>query len=415
MRPHRWLAVLALIVLQTTAGLAEVEIRYRARVTGTWSAESHPQEFPPGAHFSPPVGGTHDAEAVFWATGSLASPGIELMAEVGGTATLGDEILAEAALGHAYPEVILAAGLGSTGFSATNFRATPSFSKLTLVTMIAPSPDWFSGVSALDLLVAGRWQDGIVLDLRPYDAGTDSGSTFTSINADTVPAEPISAIVTPPLAMGGIAPPVIRLTIWILDVDGLLPYEDQDNDGLTNLREAELGTDPLLPDTDEDGIDDGSDNCPVLVNPSQVDDDGDSTGDPCDNCPGLANPGQADFDGDMEGDACDEDDGLLRFGNVARDTLNWHDEPSFESFNLYRGDLGMLSDGGSVTQDPAATPLAVRVCGLPTASTGDAASLAPGEGVFFLVTGVSAGAESSLGEDDSGNERPNGNPCPLTP
>lgn len=77
---------------------------------------------------------------------------------------------------------------------------------------------------------------------------------------------------------------------------------------------------PQLGDNDGDGIDDGSDNCPSDVNPSQLNTDDDAFGNACDtdkdndgvlnpddNCPVIANgAGQdEDADGDLVGDACD--------------------------------------------------------------------------------------------------------------
>lgn len=45
--------------------------------------------------------------------------------------------------------------------------------------MIDPSPDWFVGVSRLELcLDNGSWVESKVLDLFPWDAGTDSGPTY---------------------------------------------------------------------------------------------------------------------------------------------------------------------------------------------------------------------------------------------
>jgi hypothetical protein len=61
-------------------------------------------------------------------------------------------------------------------------------------------------------------------------------------------------------------------------------------------------------DTDGDGINDDSDNCPTVINPLQTDTDGDGLGDLCDNCPSDANPDQLDTDSDGIGNTCDDDD-----------------------------------------------------------------------------------------------------------
>jgi hypothetical protein len=75
------------------------------------------------------------------------------------------------------------------------------------------------------------------------------------------------------------------------------------------------------PDTDGDGVNDASDNCPTVANPNQENNDGDAQGDACDpdddndvvndtadNCPLVANSNQANNDGDSLGDVCDPDD-----------------------------------------------------------------------------------------------------------
>ena len=61
-------------------------------------------------------------------------------------------------------------------------------------------------------------------------------------------------------------------------------------------------------DTDNDGIGDADDNCPVLTNANQLDVDLDGSGNVCDNCPEVANADQVDADGDGAGNACDPDD-----------------------------------------------------------------------------------------------------------
>lgn len=58
--------------------------------------------------------------------------------------------------------------------------------------------------------------------------------------------------------------------------------QDLDGDGLTDAQELILGTNPQNPDTDGDGVPDGSDNCPTVPNPNQLDSDSSGVGDACD-------------------------------------------------------------------------------------------------------------------------------------
>ena len=100
---------------------------------------------------------------------------------------------------------------------------------------------------------------------------------------------------------------------------------DDDCDGATDEDFPDLDGDLLAdcvdPDDDDDGIPDGTDNCPKTPNTGQEDLDGDALGDPCDDdrdgdgvandadsCPDLSNPLQADLDLDGLGDVCDPDD-----------------------------------------------------------------------------------------------------------
>lgn len=72
--------------------------------------------------------------------------------------------------------------------------------------------------------------------------------------------------------------------------------EDFDQDGLTNLREQELGTRPDLADSDGDGIDDGTEMAVHHTNPLSVDSDGDGLLDQEELKLGL-NPAAASTDG----------------------------------------------------------------------------------------------------------------------
>ena len=200
MRHAPALSLLGLATL-APASPASAQIRtvavYEVRFDATWSAQTHPNAYPGGAHFSPPIGGTHDSSVRFWEDGGIASPGMESMAEVGATGTLKAEIQAEINAGNA-GEVIQAGGIGSPGSVSKTFTVTDEFPLVTLVTMIAPSPDWFVGVDSLPLMEGGVWRDDVVVDLYAWDAGTDSGTNFNSPNNDTNPQDPIALITNGP-------------------------------------------------------------------------------------------------------------------------------------------------------------------------------------------------------------------------
>lgn len=182
--------------------------RYRVSFQGAWSAASHPVDFPSTAHFSPLVGGTHNGSASFWSEGLFASLGIKDMAERGRTSPLDQEVEAAIAAGTA-EHLLVGGGIGtSPGSVALEFEISRAHPLVTLVSMVAPSPDWFVGVSALPLLENGRWVDERRIDLIPWDAGTDSGSTFASPDLVTAPLQPISRIVTMPLSPGGRVTPL---------------------------------------------------------------------------------------------------------------------------------------------------------------------------------------------------------------
>jgi len=62
---------------------------------------------------------------------------------------------------------------------------------------------------------------------------------------------------------------------------------------------------PLLGDSDMDGVPEAIDNCAQTFNPGQEDLDGDGVGDVCDNCVTVPNPSQSDADSNGVGDLCE--------------------------------------------------------------------------------------------------------------
>lgn len=106
--------------------------------------------------------------------------------------------------------------------------------------------------------------------------------------------------------------------------DGWLQFTSQD--GLSPVAVNVVVSPTVLAsdDSDGDGVADGSDNCPFVVNTSQGDADNDGAGDVCDvpkvsdpdldgvgaldNCPAIPNASQQDTDNDGIGDLCDAED-----------------------------------------------------------------------------------------------------------
>lgn len=110
---------------------------------------------------------------------------------------------------------------------------------------------------------------------------------------------------------------------------------------------------------------------------------------------------------------CDLDDGYIPIDVSDAASISWQLESAFQSFNLYRSDIGYLKSTGIITQDSSIVSLATAICGISGSSTVDAVSLSLGEAVVYFVTGIDVmNQESSLGSDGEGVERPHDNPCP---
>lgn len=196
------------MVVEPPAPQPPPEARYRVTFDATWSRQTHPTDYPSGAHFSPLVGATHAAGVTFWAEGTLASRGIRDMAERGRTTPLDQEVAAAIAGGGA-DRVLVGGGLNSLPGTVTlEFVVRQTHPLVTLVTMIAPSPDWFVGISGVALFQEGRWLDDLRVELPPWDAGTDSGTTFTSADRVTTPPQPVSRILGAPLSPSGRVTPL---------------------------------------------------------------------------------------------------------------------------------------------------------------------------------------------------------------
>jgi hypothetical protein len=185
---------------------------YKVTFHATWSEDTHPDDFPSNPHFSGLIGASHNEKVLFWREAGLASPGIKDMAELGSKSPLNREIFRAKLKRNAF-QLLSGDGIGtSPGFVNLTIKVSEDYPLVTLVSMIAPSPDWFVGVQSLDLFENGDFTDEITVDLYAYDAGTDSGTNYTSPNEPTMPPVPIFLIETSPFKVGDDLVPVGTFT-----------------------------------------------------------------------------------------------------------------------------------------------------------------------------------------------------------
>ncbi|MDE2957033.1 MAG: cellulase family glycosylhydrolase [Bacteroidota bacterium] len=199
--------------------LAQGTATYELTFTATWSAATHPQDFPPNPHFSGLIGATHNSNVYFWATGEPASQGIRFMAELGTKGALTAEVNEALDQGTAFALLDGGSIPVSPGVRKMTFEIIPHYPLVTVTAMLAPSPDWFVGTRGLALLDNDRWVDSLIVDLFVYDAGTDSGPRYTSANQATNPPENIERIQTDPFLVDGSVRPVGTFRFDLKSID----------------------------------------------------------------------------------------------------------------------------------------------------------------------------------------------------
>jgi len=172
----------------TLAAQAEPPATYTVTFDGTWSKATHPKDFPFLAHFSGLIGATHNEDYAIFVENGTATDGLEHLCEMGKHTPLDAEI------SHA-----VQAGTAGVLFEAKDpIRPVPGKASVTfvidekhpmvsLVAMIAPSPDWFAGVSNVKLLENGQWVKEKKLTLYAWDGGTDDGTSYRSLDKDVRP------------------------------------------------------------------------------------------------------------------------------------------------------------------------------------------------------------------------------------
>ena len=174
--------------------------------------KTYPQDFPTNPHFSGLIGAVHNENATFWKEGQIASPGIKQVAETGSKDGLADEVASLIIDGSAYVKLSGDEMPVSPGTVTMRFTAHRDYHLITFVSKLAPSPDWFVGISGMSLMEKNDWIIEKAVELYVYDAGTDSGTTYTAEDQPTNPPEKIRKITGYPFLVEGKIVPVGRFS-----------------------------------------------------------------------------------------------------------------------------------------------------------------------------------------------------------
>jgi len=189
-----------------------VSARYQVTFHINWNSQDYPTDYPSNAHFSKLIGWSHTLNNSFFEIGSVSSLGIESMAENGATTPLDNELIAKIENNEGLLHYIgtnLGSGVGSI---TQNIEVTPAYPAVSLVTMIAPSPDWYLGAININLYEDGAFVSQKIVNGLLYDAGTDDGTTYSSANDDSSPKQPIQLVIDAPLGNGTTSPVIATVT-----------------------------------------------------------------------------------------------------------------------------------------------------------------------------------------------------------
>jgi hypothetical protein len=192
--------LLFIFILVSLVSFGQSMATYTITFTGNWNNTDHSNNgmtpLPSNDHWSILVGATHNSNIIFWEPGQMATLGIEDVAERGDNDEFFNEVDAAITSGDANQWLQQPFNPNNAMGTSTlmNITVSEDYPLLTLVTMIAPSPDWFAGVHGVSLRSGGNWETNLTIDLFPYDAGTEEGTNYDTSNPDTIPQDEITSL-----------------------------------------------------------------------------------------------------------------------------------------------------------------------------------------------------------------------------
>lgn len=180
----------------------------------SWNPASHAVEYPitHAKHglLTPIIGATHGGNYRIFTPGTTPTPGLETLSEMGKHSPLDSEI--KAAIAARTASSLIEFADASPGpvhpvVSAT-FDINQRQPMVSLVGMVAPSPDWFYGVSAVELLEDGRWLPSVSVNAYAWDSGGDAGTTYMAEDLNLEPKAKTRLVDTPHFVTNGDENPV---------------------------------------------------------------------------------------------------------------------------------------------------------------------------------------------------------------
>ena len=148
---------------------------YHVMFTTKWG-EDPSISHPPNPHTGNMFLVTHTDGFRLFENGKLASKGVSTTSMYG---TL-DELFKTTNGNENVGNIVTSNVLPAPGETNLMINVTPNKRYLSFVTMIAPSSDWFTGFSSIDLMKDGKWINGTTIPLYVYVAGTDSNQGFVT-------------------------------------------------------------------------------------------------------------------------------------------------------------------------------------------------------------------------------------------
>lgn len=191
------------------SGPAEYTLIFKS----TWTARTHPYEYPSDAHFSGLIGASHNAHYSIFAIGRHPTPGLERLSEEGKHSPLSDEIQKAIDAGNALEKFETGSLKNFKDSLVTTVRVDPAHPLVSVVGMIVPSPDWFTGAASVNLNENGAWVRSRTLTLPAYDSGGDDGKTYKAADHDTNPKKPVSRASDRHFVVNGKVRPVATLIL----------------------------------------------------------------------------------------------------------------------------------------------------------------------------------------------------------